>query len=204
MPNYDTSFSYELTQYRKYSDEELMDLLKKRDQKAFTEIYNRYWTLIYSHVYKMLRDDEETKDTVQEVFSNIWLKAEQIKTNQNLGGFLFCTARNMVFNFIEKKNVRQHYIQSILSFVNSVDANSVDQIDEKRLKAIIESEIQNLPPKMRKIFELSRKEELSHQEIAQKLDISYQTVKKQIQNALKIIKPKIDHLVLWFAFCLFF
>ena len=69
---------------------------------------------------------------------------------------------------------------------------------------MIESEIQNLPPKMRRIFELSRQEELSHQEIAQKLDISYQTVKKQVQNALKIIKPKIDHLVFWLSFCLFF
>ena len=91
----------------------------------------------------------------------------------------------------------------MMSFVNTVDPNTVDQIDEKQLQTIIELEIAKLPPKMRRIFELSRKDELSHQEIAQKLDFSYQTVKKQVQNALKIIRPKINHfglIILYYFF----
>ena len=198
-----SKFSSSVSSYPECSDEELMDLLKQQDQFAFTEVYNRYWTFVYSHIFKMLKDEEEAKDSVQEVFSNLWLKADQLKSNQNLAGLLYRSSRNHVFNLIEKNQVRQNHIQSLTEFVNTVDPNTVDQIDEKQLQAIIELEIAKLPPKMRRIFELSRKDELSHQEIAHKLDLSYQTVKKQVQNALKIIRPKINHFGLILIYYLF-
>src|SRR5690606_40025456 len=97
----------------------------------------------------MLKDEEEAKDSVQEVFSNLWLKADQLKSNQNLAGLLYRSSRNHVFNLIEKNQVRQNHIQSMMSFVNTVDPNTVDQIDEKQLQTIIELEIAKLPPKMR-------------------------------------------------------
>jgi len=185
----------ELTkQYRGYTDVKLTNLLRAGDSQAFTEIYNRYWSVMYVHVYKMLRDEEETKDVIQDIFSNLWLKADQLKSSQNVGGLLYTAARNRVFNRIEQNRVRNDYVQSIAAYAQQVDPNTVDQVDEKQLQAVIEQEIQNLPPKMRQIFELSRKDNLSHKEIATKLDLSYQTVKKQVQNALKIIKPRIDEL----------
>lgn len=180
--------------YSKYSDKELTDLLKSGDQSAFTEIYNRYWSVMYTHVYKMLRDEEEAKDVIQEIFSKLWLKSAELKSNNNLAGLLYVAARNRVLNLIEQSRVRGDYVNSIAAFMSDVDPNAVDTLDEKRLIEIIEQEIQSLPPKMREIFELSRKENLSHKEIAQKLNISDQTVKKQVQNALKIIKPRINNL----------
>lgn len=180
--------------YNKYSDKELTDLLKSGDQSAFTEIYNRYWSVMYAHVYKMLRDREEAKDVIQEIFSKLWLKATEIRSNQNLAGFLYIAARNRVLNLMEQNRVRNDYVKSIASFVSEIDPSAIDHVDEKKLTQIIEQEILNLPPKMREIFEMSRKENLSHKEIAEKLNISDQTVKKQVQNALKIIKPKISNL----------
>jgi len=190
-------------EYVNYSDEQLLSLLRLRDRQAFTAIYNRHWGSVYTHIFKMLRNEEDAKDGVQEIFSQLWLKADQIQSNQNLAGFLFRSARNLVFNLIEKSQVRQKYLKSITSFVNEVDPNTVDRIDEKELQALIELEIEKLPPKMRRIFELSRKEELSHQEIAQQANLSYQTVKKQVQNALKIIKPKISHFSAFLFFYFF-
>jgi len=180
--------------YSKYSDKELTDLLKSGDQPAFTEIYNRYWSVMYAHVYKMLRDREEAKDVIQEIFSKLWLKATEIRSNQNLAGFLYVAARNRVLNLMEQNRVRNDYVKSIASFVSEIDPSAIDHVDEKKIIQIIEQEILNLPPKMREIFEMSRKENLSHKEIAEKLNISDQTVKKQVQNALKIIRPKISNL----------
>ncbi|WP_316836336.1 RNA polymerase sigma-70 factor [Pedobacter nutrimenti] len=187
--------------YSKYSDKELADLLKSGDQSAFTEIYNRYWSVMYAHVYKMLRDREEAKDVIQEIFSKLWLKATEIRSNQNLAGFLYVAARNRVLNLMEQHRVRNDYVKSIASFVSEIDPGAIDRVDEKKITQIIEQEILNLPPKMREIFEMSRKENLSHKEIAEKLNISDQTVKKQVQNALKIIRPKISNLSI-FVFAL--
>lgn len=189
--------------YRKLPDPELVTLLKEGDEAAFTEIYNRHWKLIYAHVYKMLRDEDDAKDIVQEVFGNLWIKAAAIKSNANISGLLYTAARNKVFDLIEKNKVRNDYIGEIASFISDAANEQVTGIDEKRILEILEREIQKLPPKMREIFELSRKEELSHKEIAAKLGISEQTVKKQVQNALKVIKPKLNDIGAGIAVLLF-
>ncbi|QNK61036.1 RNA polymerase sigma-70 factor [Pedobacter sp. PAMC26386] len=180
--------------YGEFSDIELVELLKFGDRSAFTEIYNRYWSVTYAQVYKMLRDEDEAKDVIQEIFSKLWIRAADIKSSHNLAGLLYTAARNKVLNIIAQSKVRNNYATSIAAYISETDPDSIDKVDEKRLIKIIEQEIQNLPPKMREIFELSRKENLSHKEIAKKLSLSDQTVKKQVQNALKIIKPKINHL----------
>lgn len=181
-----------VTVYSNLPDTTLTSLLKEGDQLAFTEIYNRHWKLIYAHVYKMLRDEDDAKDIVQEVFGNLWIKAASIKSNLNIAGLLYTAARNKVFDLIEKNKVRSDYIGEIASFVSDPLNEKVDAIDEKRIMEILEREIQKLPPKMKEIFELSRKDDLSHKEIAARLNISEQTVKKQVQNALKLIKPKLN------------
>ena len=178
-----------MAQYSKFNDQELTVLLKQGDQLAFTEIYNRYWAEMYYHAFRILKDEEGSKDVVQDIFSNLWLKSASLNAETKLSGHLYITVRNKVFNLIEQNKVRSDYLISVAAFAEEVVESSL--LDEKQLIEIVEAEIKNLPPKMREIFELSRKENLSHKEIAEKLNISDQTVKKQVQNALKILKPKI-------------
>lgn len=180
-----------MADYNSYSNQELVALLKAKDQHAFTEIYNRFWKLIYAHVFKILKDDDDAKDVVQEVFGNLWIKADQIKHDANLAGMLYVAARNRVFNLIGKDKVKSDYLTEIASHVATFENHSLEAIDEKKIRLVLEREIQSLPPKMREIFELSRLEGLSHKEIGEKLGLSDQTVKKQVQNALKVIKPKL-------------
>ncbi|MND50656.1 ECF RNA polymerase sigma factor SigW [compost metagenome] len=189
--------------YRKYDDKELILFLKEGDQAAFTEIYNRYWASMYSHVYKMLRSQEESKDLLQDMFSSLWLKAADIDEQTKLSGYLYLSARNRVFNLIQRNKVKNDYLASVAQFISEAGTETMERLDEKDLINAIESEIQNLPPKMREIFELSRKANLTHKEIAEKLNISDQTVRKQVQNALRILKPKVQAIQVGVAFLLF-
>lgn len=184
--------SPDMTDHSALTDSELVAFLKQKDQRAFTELYNRYWKLIYAHAYKILRNADDASDIIQEVFGNLWLKSAEIKNDLNIAGFLYVAARRKVFDLIEKNKVRSDYLSEIAHYIDNVDVRQVETIDEKRILQILEREIQQLPPKMREVFELSRKSNLSHREISEKLNISEQTVKKQVQNALKIIKPKFN------------
>lgn len=183
-------------------DVQLITLLIRGDRVAYTTIYNKYWAEMYSHAYRMLKDQELAKDVVQDVFSQLWLKAAQLNPNSKLSGMLYLAIRNKIFNLIAHNKVQQHYLSSIAAFMEQSES-STNLLDEKEILATVEREIANLPPKMRLVFELSRKQNLSHKEIAEKLNISDQTVKKQIQNALKILKPKLGHLGLNIAVLIF-
>lgn len=180
-----------MADYKTLLDAELIVLLKQSDDFAFTEIYNRYSMLVYYRVNQMLRDPEAAKDIVQEIFMTLWNKAANVHEDANLAGYLYVAGRNRVLKLIEKGKVKNDYIAAIAKFATEVSTATLDEIDERAIAAIIEKEIQNLPPKMRKVFELSRNENLSHKEIAEQLNISDKTVKKQINNAIKILKPKL-------------
>lgn len=176
--------------YRDFKDEELTVLLKQGDQLAFTEIYNRYWAEMYYHTFRMLKDEDSSKDVVQDVFSTLWLKSSALNINIKLSGHLYISVRNKVLNLIAQDKVRNDYLSAVATFVTE-STNEASLFDERQILEIVEAEIRNLPPKMREIFELSRKDNLSHKEIAERLNLSDQTVKKQVHNALKIIKNKI-------------
>lgn len=177
------------------SDTELVSLLKKEDYAAFNEIYKRYSPKILYQVNQMLRDTEATKDLVQELFLTIWSKSANIKLESSLGGYLYIAAQNGVFKYIQRGKFQNDYLKSLAEFSTGLMENTSETIDEKDLHALIDEEIGKLPPKMKQVFELSRKEHLSYQEIASQLEISEHTVRNQISNALKILREKLgDHI----------
>jgi RNA polymerase sigma-70 factor (family 1) len=180
-----------MAKYRDLTDLELVAHLKKGDHVAYTEIFERYSSLLYSHAYKKLRNREEAQDIVQEVFTVLWTRREDIAIGNNVIGYLYTAVRNKIYNLIYHKQVESEYIVSLKEYINVEYAMTDYVIREKQLQEIIDKEVAELPPRIRQAFELSRNKYLSHKEIAEELDISPDTVTEYIKKALKILKPKI-------------
>ncbi|WP_184623170.1 RNA polymerase sigma-70 factor [Pedobacter cryoconitis] len=178
--------------YSEFTDSELVILLKNKDHAAFSEIYNRYAMLIFYKINQMIRDEEASKDLVQDLFVGFWDKPELIQENNNLSGYLYIAGRNRVLKFIQRNKLKNDHVTSLAKYASDVSLETMQDIDERELKIIVQREIDNLPAKMKVIFELSRKDNLSHAEIAKKLGLSDQTVKKQINNALKVLRAKLS------------
>ena len=180
--------------YRAYSDKELAYLLKDSDETAFTEIYNRFYGILYRHAYKSLPDAEALKDVLQEVFVYLWNNRDSINPEDNLAAYLYTAVRNKILNNFRHLKIKNDYI---ISFQNYLDTNKQPEADEairiKQLIAIVEAEVAMLPTQMRLIFQMSRNNNLSHQEIADQLNISVLTVRKQVNNSLKILRLKLGN-----------
>ncbi|POY38055.1 RNA polymerase subunit sigma-70 [Solitalea longa] len=170
--------------YNTFTDQELFSLLKKADQQAFNEIYDRYWTPLYLHANRMLRDEDAAQDLVQDLFIWLFEKSEDLDINTSLSGFLYTAVRNRVFNAIKRNKLKDNYLIEIAAFADEMIDVADEHIHLKELAAIIEREIDFMPHKMKEVFNLSRKAHLSHKEIAEKLGISEHTVSTQIQRAL--------------------
>ncbi|MCJ8208837.1 RNA polymerase sigma-70 factor [Mucilaginibacter sp. RS28] len=173
------------------SDQELVSLLREGSEEAYAEIYNRYKWLLHTHAYKKLGDREAANDVIQELFAALWTKRQDIFLTTTLSAYLYTATRNRILNIIEHEKVESRYVDSLLVYANNYVASTDHLIRERQLMEIIEKEIAALPPKMREVFELSRKSHLSHKEIAEELSISEETVKKQIKNALKILRMRL-------------
>ncbi|MEJ2883612.1 RNA polymerase sigma factor [Pedobacter sp. GR22-6] len=174
------------------SDQELIALLKQGNHDALAEIYQRYWAVLYIQARKMLQDEELARDIVQEVFIGLWSSLSVLNISSSLAAYLYASVRNKVLNSIRDNQVRSDYIGLFALYLDDHRNTTIELLEEKELLQAIEEIIQNLPSKMREVFELSRKDHLSHKQIAEQLGISEKTVKKQISNALGIMKDKLN------------
>lgn len=180
-----------MNNYESFTDQQLIALMKQGDHPAFNEIYKRHSPKVFYQVNQMLRDRDAAKDLVQELFIAVWTKAINIKEDTKLGGYLYIAAQNRVFKLIQQGKLKNDYLQSLSEFTSQMNFATNEAVGEKELQTLIDLEIAKLPPKMKQVFELSRKENLSYHEIAQQLDISDNTVRKQVSNALKILRDKL-------------
>lgn len=180
-----------MTGYSTLSDNELAALLRADDRAAFAEIYDRYKGLLYIHAFHKLRNEEEADDIVHDLFAALWDKRAGLEISGFLSGYLYTAIRNRIFKLIAKKNNAQTYISSITTSINAGDCITDHLVRQNMLAELIEKEVAALPAKMRAVFEMSRKANLSHREIAEQLDITEETVKKHIHHALKQLRVKL-------------
>lgn len=177
----------------------MLNLLKGSDHAAYNEIYRRYFYVLYVHAYKKLGDEEQAKDVVQDVFASLWFKRDTNLPITNTAGYLFTAVRNKVFGIFAHQQVVEKYAESVQVYLKThADVSTDYLIREKEFQAYIEKAIRELPPKMKLIFELSRKEQLSHKEIAEQLATTENNVSKQLNSALRVLRTKLGFLVGFF------
>lgn len=189
--------------YNKLSDFDLTILIKSSDNLAFTEVFKRYNSLLYAHAVKKFSSREEARDIVQEVFCMIWDKRETLEPKSNLAGYLYVCIHHKLLNWIGHKKIQDKYISYFQRTFNENRGTTDNLIRERQLSAIIQKEIDLLPPKIRETFELSRHQQLSHKEIAKQMNLSEETVKSYIKSALKTLRAKLG-IVKFLTFLIFY
>lgn len=164
-------------------------------QRAFQQIYDLYWEDLYAYAARILDEPAEVEDIVQEVFVKLWGIRDSLGHVDSLKAYLLVMARNSVLKYLSRHKGRMLYGESIAAFARDYSEDPEQTYVANQLSAVIDAEIATLPNKMQQIFILSRKQQLSHKEIAELLDISDQTVKKQINNSLRYLKARIERMV---------
>lgn len=180
---------------REAHESELLQKLVAGDEGAFRSLYDKYKGLLYIHAYRKLKNKEESRDIIQDIFLSIWERRERLNITESFSAYLYKAIRYKVIDRINKRNDATTYQAHFQAFLNTYLNASVDNADhlvrEKILTSIIDKEISQLPPKMRHVFELSRKSDMSHKEIADQLNLSEQTVRTHVKHALQVLRTKL-------------
>jgi RNA polymerase sigma-70 factor (ECF subfamily) len=158
---------------------------------AFDLLFERYWKKLYAAAYARLGSQQEAQDCVQEIFVNLWTKKRELNVPLSIQGYLYTAVKNKVFNQLHARQIRDRHHHLYVKEINGVYADFSGSLEEEELNVIVQSEIAGMPDQMRKIYQLSREENLSGAEIATMLNISHQTVRNQISTALKRIRGRL-------------
>lgn len=173
--------------YASYSDEELMDLVVKSDQKAFDTLYERYAERMLHYFYRMLnRDEEKAQDFLQDLFIKVLQKNHLYQPGKKFSTWLYSIASNMVKNEYRALEVRKVMVKvEDMSALTIGELMDVGQIDRNHFKRVLENEVEQLSDKHKEVFLLRFKEELSIKEISEIMQCSEGTVKSRIFYALR-------------------
>ena len=180
-------------QVKQLSDEELMKLLSKGNQKAFDEIYLRYSDVLFGYFMKMLaRDKEKCEDMVHDLFAKIIRKPDYFNVNRSFRTWVFSVACNMCKNEYKRMSVRKH-VSNEFEPTKSLQAES-DTLKKVHESTFIESfykALNALDEKHKNVFALRHFEGLSMKEIAETLEINEGTVKSRLFYATKTLAKEL-------------
>lgn len=174
-----------MSDYSSYTDEQLTFYLKKGEQTAFTEIYNRYWRVMLAVAWNHSKDKAVSKDIVHDVFISLWERRDQVNI-QNLPGFLAGSIKLSVYHYYQKEQRRSELAQK--NFEYETIAKEEDKLDARFLQQYIDGMVEELPEKCRLVFRYSRENGMKNSEIAAQMQISEKGVEANLTRALKIIR----------------
>jgi RNA polymerase sigma-70 factor (ECF subfamily) len=183
-----------------YTDDALLLSVVNGDKSAFTMLYRRYWEPLFITAAKALRSKDDAADVVQDVFLSVWNRRHELSITGSLAAYLQTSVKYKAIHYIEKNITRRDYLSLLTEMlVTWLPPDAETQLQLKELQQVIHSTVEQMPSKMRQVYQLSRQEHLSHKEIAVRLGISDETVKKHIQHALQLIKTAIGRHAASFA-----
>ena len=148
-----------------YEDEYLFSLLKQGNQDAFTQLYNKYSSMLYGLSYRYLQDRNLAEDVVQQVFLHLWEVHSTCHIKVHLRNYLYTMTKNYLLNMIRDTN----------DIIAREDMKGTEQTKQ-------------LPSCKREICLLKIYRGLNNQEIADELNIPINTVKCYYTQSLKLLK----------------
>ena len=191
----DAFFVYLLTNFLepkiKYSEQELVVMLKQQSSDAFNYLYENYSGALYTIINQIVPDKDTANDVMQEVFVNIWRKIETYDSSKGrLFTWMLNIARNAAIDKVRSKGYRDNLKnQPIEEGENGGMAMSANPlVNDVGLKKVLTK----LNDEYRKLIDLSYFQGFTHEEIAKMMGIPLGTVKTRIRTALSQLRTMIQ------------
>jgi RNA polymerase sigma-70 factor (ECF subfamily) len=177
----------------KYSEEELVLQLQRKDQKAFSYLYDHYAAALNGIIYRMVDDPQLAEDILQEAFVKIWNNFSQYDNSKGrLFTWMINLTRNLTIDTLRSKGYKKQ--QQISKDENSVsnyqDKNySADRFDTMGLR----KQVASLKPEFKAIIDLAYFNGYTQEEISKEMSIPLGTVKTRMRSAMIELRKMLEY-----------
>ena len=189
--------------YSHDNEKKLLRQIAEGDEVAFNTLFQQYRNQLFTYLCKVTKSKETSEEIVLDVFLKIWMGRDIVNEIENFEAFLFRVARNKALDFLrslQKDPEIQREVWNVLEL--SSDQATDDHLIGNDTAQNIETAIGKLSPQRQKVFNLSREEGLSYEEIAKRLQLSRNTVRNHISASLEFIREFINTDILIAGFML--
>lgn len=181
------------TSIKDINEREIIRLILNGDKNYFKLIQKKYYSLIYNLIRKIIKDEDDIDDLVQETFIKVYNALPNYQFNFNFSSWIFKIASNNCIDFIRRKKLNFVYIDKTnedeedeFKFdIKDPSLTPEEQLQNKERSQILKEAIKKLPKNYQQVLYLRHEEELDYKEISERLNIPLGTVKIHLFRARK-------------------
>ena len=174
-------------------EQELLERLREGSEPAYDEIFRTHYPHLVGLAESMLRNRAEAEEVAQDVMLELWRRRQQITVESSLRAYLLRATRNRTLNRIRHERVAKTG-EGHAQIATHANPKGEYNLVEAEIETALRAAIDELPPRCREVFELSRVHGLRYAEIAATMEISVKTVEVQMGKALRILR---DRMAAW-------
>lgn len=172
-----------------HTEKELLSQISTGSEKAFRELFSTYYDQLFNYIFSFIKVRQITEEIVMDVFLKIWTGRDIIHQIEKFDAFLFRVAHNKSIDFL-RSVARDPKFQNLLwdqiQLANNAHADSAVIMHEYESK--LREAVSLLSPQRKKVYQLSREQDMTHDQIAAHLNLSKFTVNNHIVEAQKFIR----------------
>lgn len=172
------------------SNTDLVENLKKGNEDAYADLIDFFNHKLCIYANSLVNDGPLAEDIVQNVFIRVWEKRANLKPDFSIKSYLYKSVYNECINEYKKNQtvtaLEQKYIEGLDQIVEDKDEDAIE-----KLIVMVKDAIQELPPKCKEVFLLSKKEGLTNIEISEYLNLSKNTIERHMNMAFSKIRKNI-------------
>lgn len=170
-----------------HNEQELLQCIAKGDEKAFTLFFHNYYSKLHAIAAQYVKNEFWADEIVQDVFTDVWTKKNDLPEIDNPAGWLHRLTRNKSIDRIRraKSEIKAQYALQVISLHHE---NSVLIENREQLYTLLEQAIEQLPAQRKSVYKLRYQEGLSLDQVATRLQISRNTVRNYLVLALDDIR----------------
>ena len=181
-------------------DKDLLKKVNRKDEQAWRVFFRSYYDSLFHHALRILEDEKEAEDVVQELFIALWNNGIMLGENDSLSGYLYRAVTNRCLNRIrDQKRMNEHLAKwKEEADGEASEAEFASAVREEVMRRLLEL-IELLPEGRKTILKMSM-EGKSGEEIARQLGVSITTVKQQKYRAFRFLRDNMGES--WVIACL--
>lgn len=171
-----------------YDIKECFQRLANEDASAFSTIFELYKKRVFGVSFKMLKTEIEAEEIVQDVFLSIWMAKGRLADIHDPEAYLFTITYNTIYTHLKKISSNQKLLNTLISHLTQIQNTTEETIAANETQKLIHDAIQLLPPQQRMVYQLSKQEGLSYDDIAERMHIARNTVRNHLAEAMKTVR----------------
>ncbi len=160
------------------------------NKASFEDLFKTYFKPLTAFAFKFVNDIDEAKSIVHDVFVKLWEKRDEIDVSKSVKSYLYTSVNNRSLNYI-RDHKKFNRNEGILENQDDLNPNIEDELAGVDVQKRIDTTLDRLNPKVKRIFELSRYEGMKYKEIAEEMNLSVKTVETHMSTALKALRKNL-------------